>query len=374
MSTIPGPRGPEHPRPGTPGDPTDGPSGFDVLRASFDPVPGYLNAATLGLPPRPVVDAMRADLDQWQRGLADAAGYDGAVDASRAAFARIVGVTPDRVAVGTQVSVLVGLVAASLPDGAEVLTVDGEFASVSFPFMTHADRGVKVRHVPLEALADEVRPSTALVAFSVAQSNDGRVADVAAVAEAARQVGALSLADTTQAVGWLPVHADDVDLTVCAAYKWLCGPRGTAFLTLAPGVGDRIRPIHAGWYAGDSPWGSVYGPAMELARDARRFDVSPAWLCWVGTAPALELFAAADPRDVLAHDTGLADAFRAGLDLEPAGRAVVALPDPDGTARARLEAAGCVVAGRAGAVRIAFHVWNDIADVERALDALGRPR
>jgi selenocysteine lyase/cysteine desulfurase len=62
------------------------------------------------------------------------------------------------------VSAFVGLVAASLPPGSEVLTVEGDFTSVLFPFLARAEAGTTVREVALEALADEVRPSTSLVA------------------------------------------------------------------------------------------------------------------------------------------------------------------------------------------------------------------
>jgi selenocysteine lyase/cysteine desulfurase len=344
--------------------------GLARLRAAFDRVPGYLDAATLGLPTRGTLRALRAHLDDWRAGRSKAAEFDAAVAAAREAYARLVRVDPATVAVGSQVSPLTGLVAANLPDGAEVVTVDGDFASVVFPFRVHADRGITVRHVPLEALADEVRPGTAMVAFSLVQSGDGRVADAAAVAEAARAVGARTLCDLTQAAGWLPVRAGDFDVTVCGTYKWLCCPRGTAFLTVDPGYAELLRPLHAGWYAGESVWDSIYGPGMQLASDARRFDVSPGWTAWVGSAPALRLFADADPEAVLRHDTGLADAFRTGLGHEPAGRAVVALPDPDGELRRRLLGAGCSVAGRAGRVRIAFHVWNDQDDVDLALAAL----
>ena len=110
---------------------------------------------------------------------------------------------------------------------------------------------------------------------------------------------------------------------------------------------------------------------MALARDARRFDVSPAWLCWVGAVPALELFAAA-PRDAVHRYTvGLADAFRAGVGLPPGGSAIVRLPDDAaGSRRTLLAAQGTRAAGRGGGVRLAFHVWNDAADVERAVATL----
>ncbi len=341
-----------------------------ALRASFSPVPGYLNAATLGLPPAPVLRAVRTALDDWEAGRSDPLRFDDAVARSRAAYARLVGVTPADVAVGSQASVLVGTVASAVPDGAEVLTVHGDFASVVFPFLVHADRGVTVRQVPLEALADEVTERTAVVAFSLVQSADGRIADVPAVTAAAGAVGARTVCDTTQAAGWLPVDADAFDVTVCTAYKWLCSPRGTAFLTAREPVRADLRPTAAGWYAGQDVWASTYGPDMTLAADMRRFDVSPAWHAWVGTAEALELIAAVRPEEVRAYDAGLADALRDRLGIAPTGSAIVSLPDADGALRAALESAGCRVAGRAGMVRLSFHVWNDEADVERAAGAL----
>ncbi|WP_088316702.1 aminotransferase class V-fold PLP-dependent enzyme [Kineosporia sp. R_H_3] len=349
--------------------PSSGPA-LDALRASFAPVPGYLNAATLGLPPAPVVAALRGALDDWQAGRSDAAAFDEDVRRARTAYARIAGVAASDVAVGSQASVLVGTVASSLPDGAEVLTVHGDFASVVFPFLVHADRGVTVRQVPLEALASEVRPGTSVVAYSLVQSADGRVADAAAVREAARAVGARTVCDATQAAGWLPLDAGADDVTVCSAYKWLCSPRGTAFLTVRPGAREWLRPTSAGWYAGQDVWSSTYGPNMTLASDARRFDVSPAWHAWVGTAVALELLAAVGTEEIRAWDVALADGLRARLGLAPAGSAIVSLPDPDGALRRALGVAGCAVAGRAGMVRMSFHVWNDEADVDRAADAL----
>ncbi|WP_233549813.1 aminotransferase class V-fold PLP-dependent enzyme [Cellulomonas rhizosphaerae] len=339
------------------------------LRAAFAPAPGYLNAATVGLPARATADAMRTAIDDWQQGRADLAVYDAAVAAARSAFARLVSAPEDDVAIAAQTSALVGLVAAALPDGAEVLVVDGDFSSVVFPFLAHADRGVRVRHVALDELAGAIRPSTDVVAFSLVQSRDGRVADVDAVTSAARAAGALTLCDITQA-GWLPVDAGQFDVTVCSAYKWLAAPRGTAFATVRPAVLDRLRPLAAGWYAGEDVWTSVYGPHMRLATSARRLDVSPAWLCWVGAAPALELFAAVAPAAVRDHAVGLADDLRLGCGLPPGGSAIVSLPDPDGVVAQRLGDAGCVVAARGGGVRLAFHVWNDHDDVVRALSVL----
>lgn len=55
------------------------------------------------------------------------------LEASRASFARLVGVPASRVAAGASVAVYTGLVAASLAPGTEVLTAEGDFSSLVTP-------------------------------------------------------------------------------------------------------------------------------------------------------------------------------------------------------------------------------------------------
>ncbi|MCG7286081.1 aminotransferase class V-fold PLP-dependent enzyme [Cellulomonas sp. ACRRI] len=339
------------------------------LRSDFDPVPGHLDAATAGVAPRRTARALREDVDRWSSGGLDVARYERAVATARERFAALVDVPADRVAIGSQVSAMAAVVAASLPDGARVVCVDGDFSSVVFPFLAQGPR-LRVEHVPAGRLPEAVVPGVDLVAYSLVQSATGAVLDDDAVLAAARAAGSRTLCDLTQAAGWRRVDASRYDVSVTAAYKWLCAPRGTGFLTVRAPTQDALRPLQAGWYAGEDPWASCYGPRMRLAADARRFDVSPAWQAWLGAAESLDAFAGADRDAVQAHAVGLADAFRSGLGLGPGGSAIVTLPDPEGRRRGALTAAGCRVAGRAGRVRLAFHVWNDEADVERALVAL----
>ncbi len=338
------------------------------LAGEFDVDPGYLAAATCGVAPRRAVEALRVDQDLWRRGRVDAAAYDNVVARTRAAFARLVGVGADRVALGSQTSALVANIAASLPDGSEVLVASGDFTSIVFPFLV-GDRLV-VREAPLGDLAGAVTDGTALVVFSLVQSATGQVADAEAIATAARECGAATLVDLTQAAGVLPVDASRFDATVCHAYKWLCAPRGVAFLTLAPEFAAGLRPMAAGWYAGRDPWHSVYGTECVLADDARRFDVSPAWQAFVGAEQSIGLFAAADIAALWEHASALGDALCRGLGVPEQHQAIVTVADPDGCRLARLTAADIRAAGRAGRLRVAFHVWNTGDDVEAVLAAL----
>ncbi len=337
-----------------------------ALRAEFTDAHGYLAACTAGLPMASTRTAVMGDL----LGRPDPAHYALVAERTRSSFARLVGAAPESVAIGSQTSVFVAMVAASLPDGAEVLCPGDEFSSLVLPFV-HAGRGIRVRTAPLAGLADAVRPETALVAFSLVQSACGSIADAEAIVRAAGRVGARTLCDVTQAAGWMPVDATRFDAVVCHAYKWLCAPRGVAFLVVQPTFSPHLRPVNAGWYAGENPWASCYGPAAILADSARRFDLSPAWQAFVGAEPALRTFADADLEAVRAYTTGLAGEFRARIGIDAPDSAIVSWLDPDGAALSRLTAAGITGSGRNGRVRVAFHVFNDPSDVDRAARALG---
>ncbi|MCS5717474.1 aminotransferase class V-fold PLP-dependent enzyme [Herbiconiux sp. CPCC 205763] len=343
----------------------------EALAGHFDVRPGYLSACVIGVPPREAVAALGADLAAWAEGHREPGVYGAAVERAREAFARLVSVPTDQVAIGSQVSVSTSMVASSLPAGSEVLVVEGDFSSMVFPFLVQEQLGrLSVRCVPLEELAASIRPSTTLVSFSLVQSATGALADADAIIAAAARHGAATLCDTTQAAGWMPVDASRFDATICHAYKWLCSPRGASFMTITPAFAERLVPVDAGWYAGDDVWGSCYGPGMLLAESARRFDVSPAWPAWIGTAPTIELFASADLEAVRSHCVGLADELCRRLEVESTGTAIVTWPDADGSGFAALSAAGIAASARAGRARVAFHVWNEPADVDRALAAL----
>jgi selenocysteine lyase/cysteine desulfurase len=339
----------------------------DLVAAAFAPDPGYLNTASLGVPPLASVSAMTEVLAGWQAGQLSPPDFDAAVNRSRAAWAAISGVGADNVAVGATVSEFVGVIAAALPDGARVVIAAGEFTSLLFPFLAHADRGVTVDELPLEDLPG-FRGRADLVAVSHVQSSDGRIADLPALVAAAREAGARVLVDTTQSAGWLPLDGTTVDYIACGGYKWLLSPRGTAFLAVAPDAADALRPLAAGWYAGDDPWTSIYGSPLRLAPDARRFDLSPAWFCWAGAVPSLELLASLDREDVRAHNVGLANRFLAGIGLAAQDSAIVMVDAPG--APDALAAAGVRTAVRGGRVRASFHLYNDEADVDLAVRAL----
>jgi selenocysteine lyase/cysteine desulfurase len=326
--------------------------------------------ATFGLPADVTTAAMQRDFLRYAGGSTDMEEYTAIAESGRRHAAALLGTDASRVAIGSQASYFVGLAAVAAPAGAEIVCIDGDFGSVVRPFLARGD--LRVRHVPLAALADEVGPDTWLVAYSLVQSSTGELSDAAAISAAARTHGARVLVDVTQATGWLPTRDLDVDVAVCHTYKWLCAPRGGAFAAFSDQAMAELWPVAAGWYSAASPWTSAYGPALDLAPDASRFDVSPAWHAWVGAEAAMEFVLSLDPDEVRAYDVALANAFRGRLDLGPSDSAIVSWADPDGGQLAALSAAGVTAAGRAGRARVSFHLWNDEEDVDLAARAIGR--
>ncbi|MBW4032112.1 MAG: aminotransferase class V-fold PLP-dependent enzyme [Acidobacteria bacterium] len=337
--------------------------------AQFGNPRGYLAVASIGLPPRSAVEALTADLAAWAAADRDPQGYDPVIARTRAAYARLVGVPEDRVAQGSQTSVLTALVAAAVPHGAEVLVADGDFSSIVFPFLQRP--GIRVRSVPLAALAESITDQTWMVAYSFVQSATGVIADNAAIREAASRNGTFTFCDVTQTAGVHPVDATLFDVTVCHSYKWLCAPRGVAFLTVGERIDPLLTPLQAGWYAGDDVWHSVYGPAMHLAHGARRFDVSPAWQAWIGAEQSIGLFASLDIAEVWAHSSGLGDQLCDALGIPQQHQAIVTWADASGHDLTSLSTAGIRVSGRAGRLRASFHLWNDESDVAAVVSALG---
>ena len=338
--------------------------------AEFDPTVTYLNTATYGLPPRRSWAELERAQAAYRAGRVSPLSYDRSVQRARSAFARLVDIDVAQVAVGAQMSGFVGLIAASLPAGSEVLTATGDFTSLLFPFHVQQASGLIVREAPLDAIAESVTDRTALVAVSLVQSADGRLLDLPGLREACDRTGSRILLDITQAAGWLPVDAGTVDYTVCGGYKWLLTPRGTAYLTVRPELMDGLLPLQAGWYAGEDPWQSIYGGPLRLAADARRFDLSPAWHSWVAAAPALEMLAEIDSTALQAHSVGLANRFRAGLGLAPGDSAIVSLVVDDQASEA-LREAEIAAASRAGRLRLSFHLANDEGDVAHAVTVIG---
>lgn len=329
----------------------------------------YLNTATYGLPPKTAFHAMTSALEDWRTGRTSEDDWEASTERARSTFAKLVNVKPENVACGATVSELIGLVAASLPDGSRVLTAENEFASTLFPFTVHGARGITVDAVPFVQLVDAVNDSYAIVIVSHAQAYSGEVANLQALLEKCKQTQTILCIDATQSCGWLQTDASQIDFYICHAYKWLVSPRGSAFMAVRPDRLQSIVPMHAGWWATEDPNNNLFGLPSRIAKNkARRLDSSPAWFSWVGTAVALEEIATIGIANIEAHDMRLARRFCQKMSLPAPASPIVYMNSAEGFEG--LLAAGIRASVRAGRMRVSFHLYNTEEDVDRTVLAL----
>ncbi len=256
----------------------------EAFGAEFVGAEGFLNSPTYGLPPHFLVDALQDCITQWQAGTMEASSFDEPVRAGRAGYAALTGVPIDSVVMGGNVSAVLGLVAAAVPDSSRVATLVGEFTSATFPFAAQAGRGVTITELAPGELVSAAADFDVVTA-SLVQSANGAVLDVDALRHTVAGTDTLTVIDITQALGWKQVDVAWADVTVAAVYKWLLAPRGTAWMSLSDRVSRIMTPHAANWYAGEDPWQTIYGLPLRLADSARRFDASPAWFSALGAGP-----------------------------------------------------------------------------------------
>jgi selenocysteine lyase/cysteine desulfurase len=352
-----------------------------ALRAAFPVLErrAYLNAGTCGPLPATAVGAATEVLERASAEGRSSAYFQELLELRgrlRGAYARLLSAEPDDVAMTTSTSegvvrVLAGL---DLRPGDEVLTSTEEHPGLLGPLSAaRAQRGIEVRTVPFEQLADAVSPATRLLACSHVSWVSGRlVRDVA-------DLGVPVLLDGAQGVGAVDV---DVAALGCAFYagsgqKWLCGPVGMGMLWVSPAWSERL-PATSPTYVNLADPGA--GLDAVARAGAARHDASAQSLETLSAAAAaLQVLARAGWDAV--HERAaalagtLADALaERGLHVAPRDRTtLVSWQDPDPPAtRARLADAGVVIRDLPGTglLRASVGAWNDESDLDRLLAAL----
>jgi len=326
---------------------------------------GYLNTASVGLPPDAAVAAAHGAFAQWQTspGWLD---WESVGERCRSAFASLIGVDGEDVALVGAAHVAAGMVAAAMPDAApkaNVVLLHDEHQSALWPFLRLEARGYEMRLVSRTALHSAVDENTALVALSLVQSLDGVLIDVVDL-EAPH---ALVYVDGTQAVGVVDIPTAGIDVLAVSAYKWLHCPRGIAFMVVDKNRRRTLDAVLASWKAAPEPWGDPYGGPRTLTDDARRFDLSLPWLLAPSALASLQLLGDIGLERVGAHCRDLAAACADQLGLPQTGTGILAVPGADAD---KVAAQGLRASVRGGTVRFAFALYNDLDDVAAAVAAV----
>ncbi|MFO1329065.1 MAG: aminotransferase class V-fold PLP-dependent enzyme [Rubrivivax sp.] len=250
------------------------------MRELFDLEPGlvFLNHGSFGAVPRPVTEALQA----WQRRMeANPVRFLGRESAgllrhARAALAGFLGAQADHLVFVPNATTGVNIVARSLQlqPGDEVLGTTLEYGAcdATWQFVCARQQARYRRaEIPLpfererfvERVMAEMSPRTRLVFVSHVASTTALVLPVADLVAAAHTRGVPVLVDAAHAPGQVDVDLDAIgaDYSTGNCHKWLCAPKGTAFLHARP-------QHHESLDATVVSWGYVAGSGGHTGFDA----------------------------------------------------------------------------------------------------------
>jgi selenocysteine lyase/cysteine desulfurase len=355
----------------------------------------YLNSCSQGALSHRVRRAYEEYLEGWDANGAEWEHWVERAEAARSAFARLLHADTGEVAVTTSVSQGVNGIVSALPLGRagrpKIVISEYEFPTVGQIAHAQELRGAEVVHVrpaddgsiPVERFAAAIDERTALVCCTTISYRTGHRQDVAEIARAAHEHGALCLADSYQALGAveLDVGALGLDFVTGGTVKYLLASAGLGFLFVRRDLLGELLPTQTGWFADEDIFRmdiSDYSPAA----DARRFDAGtpPVPNIYAGIA-GVSLIEEAGVAAIEEHVSGLADCLIAGVEelggtvttpreADRRGPLVcVRSTDVERLVR-ELHAARIVTSSRDDRLRVSLHLYNTQEDVEMVLDAL----
>jgi len=344
----------------------------------------FLNHGSFGACPRPVFEEyQRLQLELERQPVAFLGRerrFPELIDAARERLAAYVGADPANLVLVPNATSGVNVVARSveLAPGDEVLASDHEYGALDYLWEHVCGKaGASYVRVPPDELVGSLGPRTRVLFVSHVTSKTALRLPVEELVEAARSAGVLSVVDGAHAPGHLPLSLEELgaDAYTGNCHKWLCAPKGSGFLHVAPGLQAQIEPLVVSW---------DWGEARTFAERHRYHGTSdPA--SYLAVPAAIDFQAEHGWDEVRTRCAALAERARVEIaslfgvePFPPQGLQMVSVPlppcDPARVQRRLLEErlieVPCFEHEGRPTIRVSFQGYNDEADLERLLEAL----
>ena len=246
----------------------------------------FLNHGSYGATPRAVLERQRALRDQLECEPVRFMKRElpALLDEARNRVATFIGASPADVVFVPNATTAINAVLRSFPlqPGDELLTTSHAYNACLNTLRFVADRAgarVVVAPVPLpcpsseavlESVLSAVTPKTKLVLIDQITSPTALVFPIDALAVELESRGVAVLVDAAHAPGQVPLHveATGAAFTTGNLHKWVCAPKGAAFLHVRRDWQERVRPSVISHGANS--------PRVDRSRFLLEFD-------WVGT-------------------------------------------------------------------------------------------
>lgn len=350
----------------------------------------YLNSCSQGALSDAVESGFNEYLASWHEQGSPWETWVQRYEEARSAFAKFICASPDEVAIVTSVSGGINAIASalSLRDRNKIIMGEFEFPTMGQVWLAQRARGAKVEFAQAEgdsigaaAYQKLIDRNTLIVPLTHVCFKNGFRIDVGTITQMAHSAGALVMLDDYQDCGTRPVDvkAMDLDFYVAGTLKYLLGPPGLAFLYVRKELIPSLNPTVTGWFGQANPF--AYNPQLfELSPTARRFESgSPSVPNVYGAMPGIKMLEEIGVERVASHVEKLAQALlervrELGIRTKtPAGSVgpLVVLESLDSALLLQsLARNGIVASNRFDGLRISFHAYNTLEDVNAVVDVL----
>src|SRR5438067_9064915 len=280
----------------------------------------YLDGNSLGPLPVAAPQALAETAErQWGENLIASWNKHGWIDwptQIAAKLAPIVRAKPNELLIADSTSVcLFKLLAAAVkarPDRRTIVTQQHNFPTDLYVAQGLAETlGLHLKAVPVDEILCALDEDTAVVTLTHVDYRSAAFHDMAAVNDAARAAGALTVWDLSHSAGALQLDLDGAgcDLAVGCGYKYLNGgPGAPAFVYVAERLQEKLHSPLQGWMGHAEPFAFAddYRPASGIQRF---LTGTPSILALAALDAGLDTFAGISMRDVEAKGRALSQLF-----------------------------------------------------------------
>jgi cysteine desulfurase / selenocysteine lyase len=357
----------------------------------------YLDSATYGPHPRRYVDTLAETAAQLST---DPLGTTGSgIEQARMTAARLIHASPERVSFLHSTSEGATLITEGLDwrPGDEVILYEQEFPGSVAPWLSLADRGVRVRVIPdrgrhrfdladVEAL---LSPRTRAICVSLVNNLNGFRAPVAAIRDLCAGRDIWIACDAVQAMGALDLDVQTLGADVVAAhgYKFLLSGFGNSVVYFSDRALHDLRVRTVGSRNSGGETRELLDHGLTPPADGKRFEISmPNLPSLIAMAASLDLLTEIGTEVIEDHVLKLSARLLAGARERGYGiasselsgeRSAVVSVAPMGitpeTVQEHLRARRVLCAVRDGRVRFACHLFNTEEEIDEAVAALPEP-